>query len=277
MIGPVDDRSADIPSALASQARWVRLGEGEVGGVGGVRGVPALLACPDSESGEPAPVVIWMHGRTVQKETDPGRYLRWLRAGIGACSVDLPGHGERYDAALQAPARGLEVIRQMVAEIDQIVTVLRQMPAVDADRLALGGMSLGGMVALVRLCRPHPFRCASVEATTGSWEHQRHGPGFRDCTRQEIDELNPIRHLDGWREIPFQAIHTRSDEWVAVDGQVAFIGALEQRYRDGNSIEFVQYDQTGALYEHAGFGRMAADAKDRQRDFFRRWLIDEVA
>ena len=269
MIGSVDDWSADIPSALASQARWVRLGEGDTGGV------PVLLACPDWESGEPAPVVIWMHGRTVQKETDPGRYLRWLRAGIGACSVDLPGHGERFDPELQAPAWGLEVIQQMVVEIDQIVTALRQIPAVDADRLALGGMSLGGMVALVRLCRPHPFRCASVEATTGSWEHQRHGPGFKARTPQEIDELNPIRHLDWWREIPFQAIHTRADEWVAVEGQAAFIDALRQRYQDGTSIDFVQYDRTGAPYEHAGFGRKSADAKDRQRDFFRRWLIDE--
>ncbi len=98
MIGPVDDRSADIPSALASQARWVRLGEGDIGATEGVGGVPAMLACPDAESGEPAPVVIWMHGRTVQKETDPGRYLRWLRAGIGACSVDRRGLYRRLSA-----------------------------------------------------------------------------------------------------------------------------------------------------------------------------------
>ena len=29
----------------------------------------------------PRPTIIWIHGRTVSKELDPGRYLRWLRAG----------------------------------------------------------------------------------------------------------------------------------------------------------------------------------------------------
>ena len=38
-------------------------------------------------------------------------------------------------------------------------------------------------------------------------------------------------------------------------------------------IEFIRYDRTGALYEHAGFGNMAADAKNRQAAFFIRQLL----
>jgi len=34
-----------------------------------------------------------MHGRTANKELDPGRYLRLIRAGIAVCAIDLPGHG----------------------------------------------------------------------------------------------------------------------------------------------------------------------------------------
>jgi len=77
------ERFSRLPSSLASRAKSVRFGD-----------VPALLAHPDWET--PAPVVLWMHGRTVSKELDPGRYLRWVRAGIAACAVDLPGHGERF-------------------------------------------------------------------------------------------------------------------------------------------------------------------------------------
>jgi len=135
-------------------------------------------------------------------------------------------------------------------------------------------MSAGGMAALARLCRPHPFRGAAVEATSGSWHHQRHREMFRNLSAEAIDDLNPIKHLDQWREIPLQAIHARLDQWISIEGQREFIEALRQRYADPSIIEFIEYERTGALGEHLGFGVMASQAKDRQRDFLKRWLID---
>ncbi|MCH8858659.1 MAG: hypothetical protein IID54_03665, partial [Proteobacteria bacterium] len=92
--------------------------------------MPALLAHPDEGWNDPTapaptarPVVIWMHGRSVNKELDPGHYLRWLRAargGIATCALDLPGHGERFIEAFQGPAHTLEVVRQAASEIDLI-------------------------------------------------------------------------------------------------------------------------------------------------------------
>jgi dienelactone hydrolase len=228
-----------------------------------------------SHSGGPsggAPVVIWMHGRTARKEIDPGRPLRLLRAGIGFCGVDLPGHGERYDPALQHPAHSLDVILQMIDEIDEIIDALRGMGIFDPQRMGVGGMSLGGMATLARLCDEHPFRCASVEAATGSWRHQRQREMFRDRSGEAIARYNPLANLHGWREIPLQAINARDDEWVAFEGQRIFLDALRARYRDPDLIEFIIYEHTGAPYEHAGFGRFAADAKQRQREFFRRHL-----
>lgn len=258
------ERFAQMPASLRAKAQWRRLADGRI---------PALLVHPDWEARAPSPVVIWMHGRTVNKELDPGRYLRWMRAGIGACAVDLPGHGERLDPSLQDPARTLDVVRRMIAEIDDIVAALGQIAAFDPERVAIGGMSAGGMAALARLCRPHPFACASVEATTGSWEHQRRREMFQNRAPEEVAALDPVRHLDGWREIPLQAIHARLDEWVPIEGQAEFIEALRSRYRDPSSIEFIEYDRTGAPNEHAGFGSMAADAKDRQVAFFKRRLL----
>jgi fermentation-respiration switch protein FrsA (DUF1100 family) len=84
--------------------------------------------------------------------------------------------------------------------------------------------------------------------------------------------LNPIDALEGWREIPVQAIHARHDEWVPFARQQRFIDALKSRYHDPSLIDFVTYERTSAPYEHIGFGKMSTDAKDRQRDFLRRWL-----
>lgn len=258
------ERFAQMPAALRANARWERLGRSR-------GGIPALLVHPDWNRATPAPLVIWMHGRTANKELDPGRYLRWLRAGLGACAIDLPGHGERFDASYQDGSRTPEILRQMVDEIDEIIESMRDMGSFDMQRLAIGGMSAGGMAAVARLCKPHTFRCASVEATTGNWaEHfgERLPP---------IADLNPIAHLDSWREIPFQAIHARHDQIIPFDGQSRFIDSLRKRYGDPTQIDFVEYEQTGAPSEHIGFGRFAADAKDRQRDFFRRWLVNETA
>ncbi|MCH8940394.1 MAG: hypothetical protein IIC27_04645 [Chloroflexi bacterium] len=70
-----------------------------------------------------------MHGRTVEKELDPGRYLRWLRAGIATCTVDLPGHGERFEQALQHPEQAMEVVLRMLGEIDEINTDYEEIKA----------------------------------------------------------------------------------------------------------------------------------------------------
>jgi predicted peptidase len=259
------DRFSQMPSALKAQARWQRLGSSSI---------PCMLVHPDWNSQRPAPIVLWMHGRTAHKELDPGRYLRWLRAGIGVCAIDLPGHGERHDPELQNPEFSFNVVRQMIQEIDPLTQALLELNVFDPQRMAIGGISAGGMATLARLCSPHPFRCAAVEATTGSWIHQRGRQMFHAVGSDEIDRFNPLAHLNAWREIPLQAIHARFDQWVPIEGQIQFIQALQKQYRDPSLIEFIQYDHTGAPYEHIGFGTRAADAKNAQRDFLQRWLID---
>src|SRR5690606_4692968 len=110
-------RFAELPSSLAKQTRFETLAKGPT------EGVPALLAHPDWSA--PAPTVLWMHGRTVSKELDPGRYLRWIRAGIAAVALDLPGHGDRYSALMHKPENTLRVVEQMLGEVDHVVEALR--------------------------------------------------------------------------------------------------------------------------------------------------------
>lgn len=259
-----DDRFRRFPRALREQARSDTLA-GEV---------PALLAHPDWS--EPAPVMLWMHGRTVSKELDPGRYLRWIRAGIGACALDLPGHGERRIEGADSPTQTLRMIEQMVGEIDGVLDDLRDRygEVFDMRRVGIGGMSAGGMAALRRLCDEHPFRCAAVESTAGDFIHMpyedRHAP-------EVIERIDPARRLDDWRPIPLLSLHSEADEWVPVEAMRSFIERLRRRYdelgADPSLIEFITWPETGALGEHAGFGRVANDAKNAQVAFLERWLL----
>ena len=124
--------------------------------------------------------------------------------------------------------------------------------------MAIGGMSAGGMAAMVRLCRPHPYAAALVECSTGSWRWQQ-GRAMHDPAR--VGRLDPVNHLADWRDIPFLALHNELDEWVPVAGQREFVDALRARA-----------SAPGTVRMHA-FGRCAADAKDRGTAFLAEALL----
>lgn len=248
-----------LHSELRKNARQVRLGED----------VPALLVVPEARE-VPVPLLVWMHGRTANKELDSGRFLRLLRRGIGSCSLDLPGHGERFDEALHEPAAVLPIVEQMVQELDGVLAELIEVEGVDPTRIAIGGISAGGMASLIRCCSDHPFAAICVEATTGNLAY-RASSIHADPTR--VARLDPIHHLGHWRPVPLLALHNLLDEWVDVDGQRFFIDALRGRYPDPGLIDFHVYQRpTGAPHEHSGFGQFSGDAKDRQVAFLTRHL-----
>lgn len=234
-----------LPASLAQQARFTKLGS---------PAVPALLAHPDWRT--PAPTVIWMHGRTVTKELDNGRYLRWIRGGIAACAIDLPGHGERLNTDLHRPERLASLVDAGVEEIDHVIESLAD-PAFagvfDLDRLALGGMSAGGMITLRRLAQPHPFVCATVEATAGD-----------------------SSTIPGWRPVPLLALHSEADRLAPAANMRGFTSALANHYErngaDRDLVKLVTWPTTGAPHEHNGFGRVANEAKNVQLEFLTRWL-----
>ena len=252
-------RLGELPTSLKRNTAHLRLGDD----------VPAMVVRPEQPTGRD-PLLVWMHGRTTNKELDAGRYLRLMRRGIACCALDLPGHGERHCEELQAPERIVEIVERMEAELDPVIDDLRALGGFDPDRLAIGGISAGGMVTLLRLTRTHPFAAAAVEATTGN---RGFGAAMACEDRERLDRLDVGARLEAWREIPMLALHNRHDEWISAEGQQAFIDTLRGRYRDPARIEFHVYEErTGAPHEHAGFGRFGADAKDRQVDFLVRTL-----
>ncbi|TVQ61007.1 MAG: hypothetical protein EA379_06915 [Phycisphaerales bacterium] len=269
------ERFARFPAALAERAKSVRLASDIVDG-----GVPTLLAHPDWE--RPAPFVLWLHGRTVNKELDPGRYLRWIRAGIGACAIDLPGHGERFEKDAQRTERTLYVVEQAVAEIDAVLGALRDSEhgaAFDFSRVAIGGMSAGGMVTLRRLCDAHAFVCACVESTAGDFSRM---PAYEGRYPAEMTRrLDPMQNLEHWRHLPLLALHSDADEWVSVEAIRSFTETLRERAAasgaDPDDVRLHTWPETGAPAEHAGFGRMANEAKNLQSEFLTRWLRPEAA
>lgn len=266
----MDPRFAQLPKSLVKVSKNLTLGDG----------VPALVAHPDWELGEQVPAVIWMHGRTVNKELDPGRYQRWVRAGIGAIAIDLPGHGERYEVEYMSPAKTLDLIERGCTEIDDVLEAIEELGVFDMNRLVIGGMSAGGMVTLCRLCSKHPFVGAVVEGTTGNL-HELYFPSPGSPGRPwpvahepaDVARVDAMQNLDGFRPIPLLALHNEGDEMVPIGGQRHFIEQLKAHYQSQNVdpelVELKTFVDSGAPGEHAGFGKFANDAKNLQLAFLK--------
>jgi len=235
-----------------------------------IAGVPCLLVRKDET---PRPFLFWMHGRTADKELDPGRYLRCVRRGINVCAVDLPGHGSRFDSQFQERDRLLDVILQMTSEIDGVVDGLGQIDGYDLNAVALGGMSAGGMIAISRMLQPHNFSAAILEATGGAWEHLLRTPFCEHLDKAQFENVNPMNHLERWRDIPLIAFHSRHDAWIPFKTESEFIDAIRMQSSRPEEIELVAFDHTGAPDEHIGFGRESAFVKEVQIDFLARYLL----
>ena len=267
------DAAALLPSALRERLEYARF-DGPYGEI------PVLLAHPEPNwqrtGGISAPICLWLHGRTANKELDPGRYLRWVRGGIAACAIDLPGHGERFDESRQGPEATMGVVKQMVEEVDHVVRAIadRYSHAFDLSRMAIGGMSAGGMATLRRLCDPHGFQCAAVEATTGRFEGMRGRTFYHE---ELVGQVESERFIDRWPvAVPLLVLHSEKDEWINVNDQRGFVEKLRARYErmgaDPASIVMKTWPETGAPYEHVGFGRMSNEAKNLQTEFLQKWL-----
>lgn len=262
-LSPMSDLLQAFTPSLRERVQLGRLGD-----------APALLAHPDPTGGAPraVPLLLWLHGRTVRKEIDSARFLRLSRAGVACLAIDLPGHGERLDPALQEPDALPELLAAGVAELDSVLEALWSSdwaPLVDRERLAIGGMSVGGMIALRRLCDPHPFRCAAIESSCGDFQ----AAGAERLLKAQLAGLDPIQHLANWRaELPLLALHSERDEICPLIGIRSFTDALQARYSEPERVSLVTWPETGAPKEHAGFGRKAHAARVALVEFLKEHL-----
>lgn len=158
--------------------------------------VPVLLQLPDT--GTPAPAALLLHGYSSRGEVmadTVGRAL--LRRGVASLAPDLPLHGTRgHPLEVQALRNPLEIARLWrlaLREAAQAVAFLQGHPAVDAERVAAVGYSLGSFLTVV-LAAQVPGVKAVVLAAGGDLPL---GTPLTAVARTVADPLRAVRRLEG--------------------------------------------------------------------------------
>ena len=134
--------------------------------------LPGVLRLPGGEG--PHPVVVLLSGLDSAKEELRSTEETFLDRGLATFSVDGPGQGE---AEYDLPIRG-----DWSAPAEAILAALEAMPEVDASRVAIWGVSLGGYYA-PRAAAAVGDRIRACVALAGPWSFGECWEGLPVLTR----------------------------------------------------------------------------------------------
>lgn len=177
--------------------------------------VPGLLLTPSGPG--PFPLVLVQHGAGGSKDADylDAVRLPWVRRGAAVASIDFPLHGERLSAKLTEQllatfaggafadpaslALFSEFARQSVADLAGALDALIGLPAIDGDRIAYVGFSLGAILGSLFI--PYDARVRAAVLAVG-------GAGVGPAS------LDPTSHLGGFAPRPILFVSTTRDERI---------------------------------------------------------------
>ena len=239
-----DEALAPIERRTYELARWNVPGPFEA--------IPVLVYQRTDLPG-PKPGVVYYHGVVQRKEVyvDSHPLARGLAdAGFMVVLPDAPGHGERPGGATLAERLRESLPREFCADIEQaadeapaLYDWLAAQAEVDAARLGVVGLSMGGFTAAAvgsRLRRRlHAAVCISGSANllacmaeTDSIAPGKWGPPDRliDAeTRERIARIDAVHYPDQFAPLPLLLLHGARDTWnpPATSEQLAALLARE--------------------------------------------------
>jgi dienelactone hydrolase len=220
---------------------------------GSVEAIPVLLY-HRADLGGAKPAVVYYHGVTQRKEAyvDSHAMVRRLAdSGFLVALPDAPGHGERAAGATLTDRLRSSLAREFCADIEQardeaggLLEWLATHETVDAGRLSVAGVSMGGFTAAVvaaaerqrlraAVCIAGSAGLAECMANTDSIAPGKWGPVDRSLdaeTRDRIERIDPIYYPDRYAPLPLLLLHGELDTWNPCRTTQGFHASLLSHY-----------------------------------------------
>ncbi len=252
-------REATYGKALASFQRSIEVGRRnfrrvEIPCEGGT--VAGYLTLAEGVDG-PAPTVLYVNGLDSTKEM-----LAWsglpealARRGVSTLSIDQPGTGE----ALRL--HGLHAIYDTERWASVVVDWLEKQPEVDARRLAMGGISLGGYYAPRAVANEPRFACGFVWGANHNW-------GEVQQARRRNEGERPVPHY--WKHVCWVWGAPDVEGFLALCPRITLDGQME-KIRVPFLITHGERDRQIPLkYAHQSFEQLSSSPRRELKIFTER-------
>jgi pimeloyl-ACP methyl ester carboxylesterase len=227
----------------------------------------STIHIPDHRTRTRWPVAVFVHGFTSNRIEVPsfvGMSRLLQGSGIASVRFDLSGHGESDGDFFDVTITG------EIAETTAVVRAVRSMSFVDAERIALVGMSMGGVVAGIvaaelpgirALCLWSPAAVAPFEIRTGRLKGRDLGAQFAaqgyfdadghrmsPALARDIADLDIYGRSGGYRG-PVRILHGDADDIAPLEYARRYL----DHYRGDADIEVVPgADHSWGSVEHRG-------------------------
>lgn len=209
--------------------------------------IPILELVQEEQKNDCLPTVIYYHGWQSRKELNLTAGRRLAKAGYRALLPDAENHGERYRPYSKIPSMTFwQSIQTNLFEFGYIVDHFQQLGLAD-QRLAVAGVSMGGISTCALLCQHPEIQAAACLMGTPMPVHyaQRIGRHARAAGRYFPADA---RTLLGWLEA-----YDLSQQAQALDDRPLFIwhGRQDDRIPFQEAESFVQANPQLALHFQA--------------------------
>jgi len=242
--------------------------------------IPAFLYLPPTlREGEKAPCLLYLHNGT-EKQAKPDfsiLFQYFVNRGYAVMAPNVrgsDGYGKTYEY-LDDKEKRSNSVRDVA---DAVQYIRREVPRIDAERIAVFGIADGGFLALAALTENPELFAAGISVAgiadlesflenTVPWRRKFYEAeyGALETERGLLKSLSPIHRIDRFRA-PLLLIHGRSDSRAPVSEAERLAQALRER---GQSVELVVYDDEGHWLRKS---KNKQDAYRKMADFLDRRL-----
>jgi len=207
-----------------------------------IEGIPCMVYRPIGEK-KGYPTVIYYHGWSSCKDFQVFKGEVLASYGYQVIMPDAIHHGERepidhqQEGMLEKYFR--KVLLQSVEESEIILRYVRKELAVEKNRIAVMGHSMGGFISSGVFVKDQDLKTVIVLNGSSAWsiveDEMRETGTEDDLTPKEEERLrqfDPYHHLDALKGRPVCLIHGEKDSAVPIEGQEEFYHKLEEIYRE---------------------------------------------